>query len=66
MTATIKKFGYPATLVKDFTKWVLLLRPQQATLGSVVKATSLTPAGVGRLCLRVPPWDWRATRKRDS
>ena len=38
MNATIKKFGYPATLVKDFSKWVILQRPQQVTLGSLVLA----------------------------
>jgi len=36
MNATMKKFGYPETLVKEYTHWVLLLRPQQATLGALV------------------------------
>jgi diadenosine tetraphosphate (Ap4A) HIT family hydrolase len=36
MNATQKKFGYPATLIKEYQKWVVVLRPQQVTLGSVV------------------------------
>ncbi len=36
MNATMKKFGYPETLIKDYRHWVVLLRPQQATLGSLV------------------------------
>jgi len=36
--ATMAKFGYPATLVADYERWVVLLRPQQATLGALVLA----------------------------
>ena len=36
MNATMKKFGYPETLIKDYCHWVILLRPQQATLGALV------------------------------
>ena len=35
---TIQKFGYPDTLVKEFGDWVVLLRPKQVTLGSLVLA----------------------------
>jgi len=35
---TIQKFGYPATLVADYRHWVVLLRPAQPTLGSLVLA----------------------------
>lgn len=38
MNETIAKFGYPATLVADYTHWVVLLRPAQPTLGSLVLA----------------------------
>ena len=38
MNETIEKFGYPATLVKAFEHWVVLLRPAQPTLGSLVLA----------------------------
>ncbi len=35
---TIKKFGYPATLVKEYEQWVVLARPQQVTLGALILA----------------------------
>ncbi|MEO7635696.1 MAG: HIT family protein [Sphingomicrobium sp.] len=38
MNPTIEKFGYPATLVREFEHWVVLLRPAQVTLGSLVLA----------------------------
>ena len=38
MNPTIDKFGYPSTLVKEFDHWVVLLRPAQITLGSLVLA----------------------------
>ncbi len=33
---TMEKFGYPATLVREFDHWCVLLRPAQATLGALV------------------------------
>ena len=36
MNPTMKKFGYPDTLIKEYKNWVVLLRPQQATLGALV------------------------------
>ena len=38
MNPTIEKFGYPATLLKEFEHWLVLLRPVQVTLGSLVLA----------------------------
>lgn len=38
MNQTIRKFGYPETLLHDFEHWVVLIRPQQVTLGSLVLA----------------------------
>ena len=38
MNPTIEKFGYPATLVHELEHWVVLLRPAQVTLGSLVLA----------------------------
>ncbi len=35
---TIRKFGYPDTLLREFGHWVVLLRPKQVTLGSLVLA----------------------------
>lgn len=34
--ATMTKFGYPDSLVKAHGHWVVLLRPQQVTLGALV------------------------------
>ncbi|PWG02697.1 HIT family protein [Sphingosinicella humi] len=38
MNETILRFGYPATLVADYDHWVVLLRPAQPTLGSLILA----------------------------
>jgi diadenosine tetraphosphate (Ap4A) HIT family hydrolase len=38
MNPTIEKFGYPATLLREFDHWMVLLRPAQVTLGSLVLA----------------------------
>ena len=38
MNATIVKFGYPDGLVAEYDHWVVLLRPQQPTLGALVLA----------------------------
>jgi diadenosine tetraphosphate (Ap4A) HIT family hydrolase len=35
---TIEKFGWPRTLVREFEHWLLLARPAQPTLGSLVLA----------------------------
>lgn len=38
MNATIVRFGYPATLVGEYDHWLVLLRPAQPTLGSLILA----------------------------
>jgi len=38
MNATILKFGYPATVVREYEHWLVLVRPAQVTLGSLVLA----------------------------
>lgn len=35
---TMLKFGYPHSLVREYEHWVVLLRPAQVTLGSLVLA----------------------------
>jgi len=37
---TILRFGYPGTLVAAYRHWLVLLRPQQPTLGSLVLAST--------------------------
>ncbi|MBS7668616.1 HIT family protein [Croceicoccus gelatinilyticus] len=38
MNETIENFGFPETLVREYEHWVILLRPAQPTLGSLVLA----------------------------
>ena len=40
MNPTIEKFGYPGTLIGETAHWVVLLRPAQVTLGSLVVAAN--------------------------
>ena len=49
MNATIKKFGYPATLVRDYRHWVLLVRPAQVTAGSLILAAKGDATAYGDL-----------------
>ncbi|MEQ9425394.1 MAG: HIT family protein [Cyclobacteriaceae bacterium] len=36
LSETLKKFGHPNSLIKEYEHWYLLLRPDQVTLGSMV------------------------------
>ena len=38
MNETIRGFGHPYTLIAEYAHWVVLLRPEQPTLGSLVLA----------------------------
>jgi diadenosine tetraphosphate (Ap4A) HIT family hydrolase len=38
MNPTIEKFGYPATVIHELKFWIVLVRPAQVTLGSLVLA----------------------------
>jgi diadenosine tetraphosphate (Ap4A) HIT family hydrolase len=46
---TMRKFGHPATLVRDFEHWVVLARPAQPTLGSLVLAAKSDATAFGDL-----------------
>ena len=51
MNQTIEKFGFPTTLLKEFEHWVVLLRPAQVTLGSLIlaaKSDATTYSGLPR------------------
>ena len=39
MKKTLAKFGYPESLIKEYNNWYLLLRPEQATIGSLILIT---------------------------
>ena len=49
MNATIQKFGYPGTLVREFAHWLVLVRPAQVTLGSLVLAAKSDATAYGEL-----------------
>ena len=49
MNPTIEKFGYPATLVREFAHWLVLVRPAQVTLGSLVLAAKCDATAYGEL-----------------
>jgi diadenosine tetraphosphate (Ap4A) HIT family hydrolase len=36
VNATLEKFGHPASLVRDYRHWCVLLRTGQATLGALI------------------------------
>ena len=47
--ATMKKFGHPATMLREYEYWILLLRPSQVTLGSLVLAAKSDATAFGKL-----------------
>ena len=47
--ATMKKFGHPATLVAETAHWVVLVRPAQITLGSLVLVCTEPATAFGQL-----------------
>ena len=70
MNATGIKFGYPASVVAEYTHWVVLLRPQQVTLGALMLVCKEAVTSFGALspaagteptrefvCLLVAPGD---------
>ena len=46
---TMVKFGYPDSLIRDYEHWVILLRPAQVTLGSLVLAAKSDAVAFGDL-----------------
>ena len=49
INSTIRKFGHPATLVREYDDWMVLLRPQQPTLGALVLAAKSDALEFGNL-----------------
>jgi diadenosine tetraphosphate (Ap4A) HIT family hydrolase len=49
MNETIATFGYPSTLIKEYKHWVVLLRPEQITLGTLVLAAKSEARHLGEL-----------------
>jgi diadenosine tetraphosphate (Ap4A) HIT family hydrolase len=49
MNQTIEGFGYPETLIKEYDHWVVLLRPKQVTVGSLIIAAKTDVTKLGDL-----------------
>jgi diadenosine tetraphosphate (Ap4A) HIT family hydrolase len=47
MNTTLSKFGYPSSLLHEYRSWVVLLRPAQPTLGSLVLACKEDATALG-------------------
>lgn len=63
MNATVMKFGYPATLLHEYRSWVVLLRPAQPTLGSLVLACKEDAISLG--AVSAAAWSEVATATAD-
>jgi diadenosine tetraphosphate (Ap4A) HIT family hydrolase len=46
---TMLKFGYPHSLIREYQHWVVLLRPSQVTLGSLILAAKGDATAFGAL-----------------
>ena len=46
---TMLKFGFPYSLIREYQHWVVLLRPAQVTLGSLVLAAKSEATAFGSL-----------------
>ena len=46
---TMLKFGYPDSLIRDYEHWVVLLRPAQVTMGSLILAAKCDATAFGQL-----------------
>lgn len=49
MNATMEKFGYPDTLVREYSHWSVQLRPKQATLGALVAICKEPASSFGKV-----------------
>lgn len=49
MNQTINTFGYPSTLIKEYQHWVVLIRPAQITVGTLVLAAKADVQHLGEL-----------------
>lgn len=49
VNATIEKFGYPASLVREYGHWLVMVRPAQVTAGSLVLAAKGDSTAFGAL-----------------
>jgi diadenosine tetraphosphate (Ap4A) HIT family hydrolase len=63
---TMRKFGYPGTLVRDYEHWSVLLRPAQVTLGALVLAAKSDAQSLAALSTEAFAGLARVTRDIDA
>ena len=63
---TMRKFGYPDTLIREYEHWVVLLRPAQVTLGSLVLAAKSDADRIRPAARRRPMPNWRRSPPRSK
>ena len=49
MNETLRKFGYPVAVVRDYDNWAVLIRPRQVTAGCVIVAEKSSATALGGL-----------------
>jgi diadenosine tetraphosphate (Ap4A) HIT family hydrolase len=49
MNATLKRFNYPASIIKEYAYWVVMVRPGQVTFGCAVIAAKSECISLGDL-----------------
>jgi diadenosine tetraphosphate (Ap4A) HIT family hydrolase len=49
MNATLQRFGYPGSVIKEYAHWVVMIRPGQVTLGCTVIAAKSECTSLGDL-----------------
>ena len=49
MNITLQRFGYPDTLIKEYEHWVMLLKPEQTTIGTLILAEKSEATHLGEL-----------------
>lgn len=49
MNPTLEKFGFPDTTIQEYDHWVVMLRPKQVTLGSLVLAEKSEATSYGAI-----------------
>ncbi|MDM0055321.1 hypothetical protein [Variovorax fucosicus] len=49
MNATLQRFGYPDSVIKEYVHWVVMVRPAQVTLGCTIIAAKSACTSLGDL-----------------
>ena len=49
MNATLRRFNYPSSLIKEYVHWVVMVRPAQLTLGCTIIAAKSGCTSLGDL-----------------